>query len=405
MTRIVRLGLLLCLLLAIGYFSLFLNFSRIFDSLLWFSVSKSSNTGTVVFIKSSFWQSNYQSSYRPIYQLAPLNITKNLSFLTEQNQPILTIESKGRLGNLMFEYASALCTAKRNGLRFALPTNFSLFRALTNIFELTSLPLGSNRLLKKVNFSEKLACTYDQRAEDIVTESLTINTALKNDSKHYSIVNKSNLNVTLIVMRGYFQSWRYFSDCSDEIRREFTFKRHILAAADRFLSENVRKLKLSVFHQSNAINNNTGNSVAITTVGIHIRRGDMQRRKNLARIGYKVAPLTYIQRGMDYFQTRSQNVLFVICSDDVRRVANDLKEIQLRNQNVVFSFNGSRDTDMAILASCDHLITTVGTFSWWAGWLNKGKVIYYAGHPIPNSTLDRVTNKADFYPPSWIGMD
>jgi galactoside 2-L-fucosyltransferase 1/2 len=404
MTRIVRLGLVLFLLLTVGYVSWCMIFSRIFDSLLWFSSSKSSNIGTVVFIKSSFWQSNYKSSY--IYQIAPLGVTERRNYLTEQNQPILTIESKGRLGNLMFEYASAFCTAKRNGLRFALPANFSLFRALTNIFELTSLPLGSNRLLKEVNFSEKLACTYDQRTEDIVTESLTmIDTMLKNDSKHYSIVNKSYMNETLIVMRGYFQSWRYFSDCSDEIRREFTFKRQILAAADRFLSENVRKLKLSAFHQSNAINNNTGSSVAITTVGIHIRRGDMQRRRNLSRIGYKVAPLAYIQRAMDYFQTRTQNILFVICSDDVRRVANDLKEIQLHNQNVVFSFNSSRDIDMAILTLCDHVITTVGTFSWWAGWLNKGKVVYYAGYPIPNSTLDRVTNKADFYPPSWIGMD
>jgi len=64
--------------------------------------------------------------------------------------------------------------------------------------------------------------------------------------------------------------------------------------------------------------------------------------------------------------------------------------------------------DMAILASCQHLIVSVGTFGWWAGFLvgrGEGRVVYFRdqfdmGHKINrgNVVLD------DYFPEQWHGI-
>jgi hypothetical protein len=36
---------------------------------------------------------------------------------------------------------------------------------------------------------------------------------------------------------------------------------------------------------------------------------------------------------------------------------------------IVKYIQGTTEADLAMLASCDHVITTIGTFSWWSGWL------------------------------------
>jgi hypothetical protein len=52
------------------------------------------------------------------------------------------------------------------------------------------------------------------------------------------------------------------------------------------------------------------------------------------------------------------------------------------------------------------MIQTVGTFGWWAGWLNNGKVINYKW-PAKEKGRLRATFSADysdFFMPHWIGM-
>ena len=41
--------------------------------------------------------------------------------------------------------------------------------------------------------------------------------------------------------------------------------------------------------------------------------------------------------------------------------------------------------DMALFSNYDHLITSIGTFSWWAGFYNRGTVIYYKDWVAENS--------------------
>ena len=61
--------------------------------------------------------------------------------------------------------------------------------------------------------------------------------------------------------------------------------------------------------------------------------------------------------------------------------------------------------DLAVMAACDHVIMSTGTFGWWAGWLANGTTVYYSDWPRNGSVLDKKFTREDFFPPTWIGMN
>jgi hypothetical protein len=54
-----------------------------------------------------------------------------------------------------------------------------------------------------------------------------------------------------------------------------------------------------------------------------------------------------------------------------------------KSEDIVFIDN-SPGTDFAILAGCDHMIMSIGTFGWWIAWLGAhqrgGDVLYFANY-------------------------
>jgi galactoside 2-L-fucosyltransferase 1/2 len=61
---------------------------------------------------------------------------------------------------------------------------------------------------------------------------------------------------------------------------------------------------------------------------------------------------------------------------------------------------------MAMLASCDHTISTVGSFGWWIGWLSGGDVTYFKWPAKEGSPLRKQYGKdfSDYFYPGWIGL-
>ena len=65
--------------------------------------------------------------------------------------------------------------------------------------------------------------------------------------------------------------------------------------------------------------------------------------------------------------------------------------------------------DMAILAGCDHMIMTVGTFGWWAAYLGAdargGEVVHYDSEFVMEHPINKgnVVSK-DYYPERWVAM-
>jgi hypothetical protein len=62
---------------------------------------------------------------------------------------------------------------------------------------------------------------------------------------------------------------------------------------------------------------------------------------------------------------------------------------------------------MAIMASCDHFIISVGTFGWWCAWLGAygkgGDVLYYKDEFVMEHEINKDdVSIADYFPSDWI---
>lgn len=128
----------------------------------------------------------------------------------------------------------------------------------------------------------------------------------------------------------------------------------------------------------------------ITYVGIHNRRTDYLefRRKRL-----KLDNLyeDYFEDAMEYFMEEyGPNVAFVYVSDDMKWGRRKLSKVP-HSKNLFFIGCGDFDEvecigkDMALLANCNHTITTHGSFGHWAAYLAGGEVYTEYGTIIPDA--------------------
>jgi galactoside 2-L-fucosyltransferase 1/2 len=77
-----------------------------------------------------------------------------------------------------------------------------------------------------------------------------------------------------------------------------------------------------------------------------------------------------------------------------------------KSEDIVFIDN-SPGTDFAILAGCDHMIMSIGTFGWWISWLGAhqrgGDVLYFANYfNFDNDSIQQEVKLEEHYPLNWI---
>ena len=133
-------------------------------------------------------------------------------------------------------------------------------------------------------------------------------------------------------------------------------------------------------------------------MGVHVRHGDITDEMT-REIGYQTAGIGYFSKAMDYFKQRYDNVHFVVATDDIKWVLTNLNfpNMTLTKQTDVYDF--------AILSHCDHVIMSVGTFGWWAGWISGGEVVYRYPQYKPGTPLSKDFITEDFFPSHWIGFN
>ena len=257
-------------------------------------------------------------------------------------------EPYGRLGNMMFQYAASVGIAHNLHYKHVISPSHTLLK----YFEMTN--------------------TWEKTPSNVIT----IQEEKWKDREWRQ--NKKYLPHNLTIF-GYFQSWKYFQNISDQIRTSLRVKSYYLEQARTFLKENVPGLK--------------------ERIGIHIRRGDFLTEAAMNE-GRVVAKMDYINRAMSYFRRNYKDMFFIVVSDDMQWCRDNI-----RSDGVIFSPFEKPITDMAIMSLCDHMIITVGSFSWWGGWLSGGTVVYLKDFPKPGSDLDKYgMNRKEYYPPEWIGL-
>ena len=192
-------------------------------------------------------------------------------------------------------------------------------------------------------------------------------------------------------LKGYYQSWKYFQNYSADVRAMLTFKKHIADAARRYLDE---------LRQRHAAHTDTSPLL----IGVHVRRGDIaDASAGFNKVGYTTPTAKYYTKAMTYFKDifAGKSLIFVVCTNDANWTREHLSSIS--GLHIAITQN-DQGLDLAILSQCDHVIMSVGTFSWWAAWLANGVTIYYDLWPTPGSWLDRKTKREDYFMPYWIPL-
>ena len=117
----------------------------------------------------------------------------------------------------------------------------------------------------------------------------------------------------------------------------------------------------SVFHHS------TQNNEVI--VGIQVRRGTGYDYLNF----WNFPPDQYFINAMQYFRKKykTKKVRFVIASLDIEWCQ---EKSFFKDAHIIPKIHDGYE-DLAVLSNCDHMILSVATYSWWAGFFNEGEVV------------------------------
>jgi len=254
----------------------------------------------------------------------------------------------GRFGNQLFQIAATIGFARRNGCEFVFPAwPYSRF------FE---FPLPQIRFVRQFQRRYSRTFAYEEIAIDRATE-----------------------------LFGYFQSYRYFEHCEDEVRRFFTPHRTL----------------------SHMLEAGFGDLLAAKTCSVHVRRTDYVGGEIWTDLG----ATDYYERAMAQFDS---DTTFVVFSDDL-----EWCKQRFRGRSIFFVEALSDVEDLFLMARCKAHIVANSTFSWWGAWLdpNKDKKVIAPAQWVSGSATDSSRRyryyssikgfrgyfeTKDLIPPDWI---
>jgi galactoside 2-L-fucosyltransferase 1/2 len=124
-------------------------------------------------------------------------------------------------------------------------------------------------------------------------------------------------------------------------------------------------------------------------------------KPHLRKFGHIPAPKSYFDQALKYMNSRHPGAIFVVVSNDL-----PWAKRSLLGGSIIFAPDHlTPETSMALLIMMDHLILSVGTFSWWSAYLSHAvDVVYFNGTPEPLSFYDVTFRAEDYYLPHWIGL-
>lgn len=250
---------------------------------------------------------------------------------------MVTIKLNGGLGNQMFQYAFGRAMSLRRGeeLILDLSSYDQLARGDTpRQFKLDQFAIQATIINKQVRpLTASLLWRLRHRLGTLI-------------SKEYHLrFHPEYLKSKEKIFDGFFQSYKYFRDYENVIRKDFSIKR-------------------SMTGQVKSLADKIGQS---ESVSIHVRRGDYV--SNVSNYhGYGVCPIEYYAQAIDLVKSKTTKPHFYIFSDDIAWVK---KNLIFSGEAVYVSVLGLDETiELYLMSLCQYNIIANSTFSWWAAWLN-----------------------------------
>ncbi|MBI3703022.1 MAG: alpha-1,2-fucosyltransferase [Rhizobiales bacterium] len=180
-----------------------------------------------------------------------------------------------------------------------------------------------------------------------------------------------------IYLRGFWQSWKYFSDIRSVLLREF-----------------------SMTSPPNPANTSTMKRIEEScSVCIHVRRADYWTDPYVNSI-FGVCPAEYYGEGIRLLKERLSQPTFFVFSDDLDWARENIKP----DAPCVF-VDCNKDKpgvhDMRLMTRCKHFIIANSSYSWWGAWLSAApdKIVI-----APEKWFKNNRSVSDLMPDDWIKL-
>lgn len=170
-----------------------------------------------------------------------------------------------------------------------------------------------------------------------------------------------------VVMTGFFQSWKYFKDVQEEVKKVFELP-HVPGYEDY--------------------------------VSIHVRRGDYLQHSG----SFPPVDLNYLNKATIQAHHETGLIKFLFFSDDIAWCKGSTQAFWPHFQ---FEFSEGKNTrdDWSLMASCGHHIIANSTYSWWGAYLghNQDRIVI---SPSPETWFGPTAGVkkpvVDLIPENWI---
>lgn len=178
---------------------------------------------------------------------------------------------------------------------------------------------------------------------------------------------------------GWFQSYRYFAEYSEDIQRIFTVQT-IVSDQNREMLDTIASAKKNA-------------------VSIHVRRGDYVTL-DTANKWHGVCSIGYYETAIQSMIEKIWNPVFFIFSDDITWCKENIHFPDgIQFHFVDYNWKAWHE-DLRLMYSCSHHILANSSFSWWwayLGW-NPDKMIIAPKKWLHTDTF----NTQNLIPPSWV---
>ncbi|WP_081211253.1 alpha-1,2-fucosyltransferase [Salegentibacter sediminis] len=295
---------------------------------------------------------------------------------------IILIKLNGGLGNQMFQYALGRLIALKHEAEILLDKE--LFD-LTEIkpghtpreYELEIFGLDHASASKEdINYFEQLTVIHKIRRE------LNLNYPKMCFEKDFRFDAKIERAVPPLYLRGFFQTYKYYSGYEEIVREFFKFPNNKLDPENRKTLAEIKGTK---------------------SVAVHIRRGDYVK-DNITNKVHGVCGLEYYQKAIEKMKEMDNEMVFYFFSDDMDWVKTKFGSLEGEKKFITKNDGDNSWKDMMLMSSCDHNIIANSSFSWWAAWLNtnKSKMVIAPKRWFKDPDKEQFTS--DLIPKEWIRL-
>ena len=289
----------------------------------------------------------------------------------------------GGLGNQLFQYAAGKALSEHLGDKLKMDKTYydqkeyendplnSFFdvhiyrNILENVFEITA-PEAS--LLEVEGYRPSFTKKVIERLDPYYRRSVFKQKGFSFD-KHFFSARRN------IILKGYWQSENFFKPYESQVRKDLTFRNHIIERNNEMMS-----------------------FFTTSTIGIHIRRGDYVANPIISKY-HGALGMDYYNKAIKYIvESAGNNIQLIVFSDDIEWCKHNF--IQKATLFVDKSFHKNHIDEFYLMSRCTHNIIANSSYSWWAAYLNKTKEKIVVAPK--NWFSDPTYINEDIIPDKWI---